>query len=84
MTTQVLIIDEVRLGRGSCAAEHRRSPWSTPVRAICARVALIGSDFFIKLDALARAIRNIDEPYGGIQLVLAGDFLCVGAVRFAY
>ena len=33
------------------------------------------AEFFDKLEAVARAVREDDRPFGGIQLVLCGDFL---------
>ena len=34
----------------------------------------ISDEFFDKLDAIARYIRQSSEAFGGIQLVLCGDF----------
>lgn len=38
-------------------------------------VSMIGSVLFTKLDLVFRKIRDCDKPFGGIQLVLFGDFL---------
>jgi ATP-dependent DNA helicase PIF1 len=42
---------------------------------------------FDKLEHLARLLRKNDKPFGGIQLVLSGDFLqlpCVGTDHFCF
>lgn len=37
-------------------------------------ISMLEADLFDKLEAIARTIRNRDEPFGAIQLVLCGDF----------
>jgi ATP-dependent DNA helicase PIF1 len=37
-------------------------------------VSMVDGDFFDKLEELARKIRNNGRPFGGIQLVVTGDF----------
>jgi len=36
---------------------------------------MVDSTYFDKLEAVARAVRNKEIPFGGIQLILSGDFL---------
>jgi ATP-dependent DNA helicase PIF1 len=36
---------------------------------------MIGRDYFTKLEAVARAVRQCKQPFGGVRLVLCGDFL---------
>ena len=36
---------------------------------------MVDSTYFDKLEAVARAVRKKEIPFGGIQLVLSGDFL---------
>ena len=36
---------------------------------------MVDSNFFDKLEAVARALRKKEIPFGGIQLILSGDFL---------
>ena len=38
-------------------------------------ISLISSDIFDKLEFIARSIRETEKPFGGIQLVLSGDWL---------
>ncbi|CAG8748576.1 21933_t:CDS:2, partial [Cetraspora pellucida] len=35
---------------------------------------MLGGELFDKLESLARRIRQDEQPFGGIQLILAGDF----------
>ncbi|CAJ0552604.1 Ff.00g006820.m01.CDS01 [Fusarium sp. VM40] len=44
-------------------------------------ISMIDCVLFDKLDAIARAVRETDEPFGGIQLVLSGDFFQLPPVR---
>jgi ATP-dependent DNA helicase PIF1 len=37
-------------------------------------ISMLDGELFTKLEALARIIRKNEEPFGGIQLVLVGDF----------
>ena len=37
-------------------------------------VSMVDGDFFDKLEELSRKIRNNGRPFGGIQLVVTGDF----------
>ena len=36
---------------------------------------MVDADFFDKMEAVARTIRKNRQPFGGIQLILCGDFL---------
>lgn len=36
---------------------------------------MVDADFFDKMESVARAIRKNCQPFGGIQLILCGDFL---------
>jgi len=37
-------------------------------------VSMLSPDFFDSLDALAKALRGSKDPFGGMQIVLSGDF----------
>ncbi|KAF4633113.1 hypothetical protein G7Y89_g5004 [Cudoniella acicularis] len=37
-------------------------------------ISMVDGDLFDKLEAIARAMRNNGRPFGGIQLVITGDF----------
>lgn len=50
-------------------------------------ISMISPDLFDKLEEIARIIRENDQPFGGIQLIISGDFCqlpCVGEKRFCY
>ena len=38
-------------------------------------ISMVDGDFFDKLESVARAVKSSDKPFGGIVLVLCGDFL---------
>lgn len=38
-------------------------------------ISMIGGSLFEKVDKVFRAVRKRDEPFGGMQLILFGDFL---------
>lgn len=38
-------------------------------------ISMIGGSLFEKVDEIFRAVRKRDEPFGGMQLILFGDFL---------
>ena len=37
-------------------------------------VSMLDGDLFTKLDAIAQSIRSNTRPFGGLQLILVGDF----------
>jgi len=50
-------------------------------------VSMLSPDLFDKIEHLARVVRKSDLPFGGIQLILTGDFLqlpCVNSVKFCF
>jgi ATP-dependent DNA helicase PIF1 len=40
-------------------------------------ISMLEADLFDQLELVARFIRKRDEPFGGIQLILSGDFFQV-------
>lgn len=48
--------------------------WKTIKVLIIDEVSMIDGELFSKLDFIARNIRNSSEPFGGIQLIVCGDF----------
>lgn len=52
-------------------AKHR---WMRTKILIIDEVSMVDGELFDKLEAVARAIRNNGRPFGGIQLVITGDF----------
>ena len=47
--------------------------WLDAQVLIIDEVSMLAGDFFEKLDKVGRQVRNNDAPFGGIQLILAGD-----------
>ncbi|XP_068217056.1 ATP-dependent DNA helicase PIF1 [Palaemon carinicauda] len=49
--------------------------WRKCKHLIVDEISMVDGIFFKKLEAVARAVRGNDKPFGGIQLILCGDFL---------
>ncbi|KXT01540.1 hypothetical protein AC578_6337 [Pseudocercospora eumusae] len=52
-------------------AKHR---WMRTRVLVIDEVSMVDGELFDKLEAIARQIRNNGRPFGGIQLVITGDF----------
>lgn len=52
-------------------AKHR---WMRTKVLIIDEVSMVDADLFDKLEAVARQLRNNGRPFGGMQLVITGDF----------
>ena len=48
--------------------------WLRTKVLIVDEISMVDGDLFDKLEAIARAIRNNGRPFGGIQLIITGDF----------
>ncbi|KAJ3575906.1 hypothetical protein NP233_g801 [Leucocoprinus birnbaumii] len=48
--------------------------WRKVKTLIIDEISMVDASLFDYLEAIARALRGDDEPFGGIQLVLCGDF----------
>ncbi|KIJ07606.1 hypothetical protein PAXINDRAFT_158369 [Paxillus involutus ATCC 200175] len=51
-----------------------RRRWMDAQALIIDEVSMLDGRLFDKLEAIARYIRNTERPFGGIQLILSGDF----------
>ncbi|XP_045907580.1 ATP-dependent DNA helicase PIF1 [Micropterus dolomieu] len=49
--------------------------WTTCRHLIIDEVSMVEAQFFDKLESVARSVRKSTEPFGGIQLIICGDFL---------
>ncbi|XP_041064423.1 ATP-dependent DNA helicase PIF1 isoform X2 [Carcharodon carcharias] len=49
--------------------------WQSCRHLIIDEISMIEGEFFDKLEAVARIVRKCNEPFGGIQLIVCGDFL---------
>lgn len=54
--------------------------WKRAEVLVIDEVSMLDIDLFEKLEKMARIIRNCALPFGGIQIILTGDFLQLGAV----
>ncbi|XP_046969470.1 ATP-dependent DNA helicase PIF1 [Vanessa cardui] len=49
--------------------------WRKCKHLIIDEISMVDGMYFEKLEAVARHVRKNDKPFGGIQLILCGDFL---------
>lgn len=54
--------------------QKAKQRWLRTKVLIVDEISMVDGDLFDKLEAVARAIRNNGRPFGGIQLVITGDF----------
>lgn len=54
--------------------ESHSAVWRRCGCLVIDEVSMIDAEFFDKLEGVARAVRRNKRPFGGIQLVLCGDF----------
>ncbi|CAL1301829.1 unnamed protein product [Larinioides sclopetarius] len=57
------------------AQQKGKSTWKQCQHLIVDEISMVDGEFFAKLEKVARMVRNSDKPFGGIQLILSGDFL---------
>lgn len=85
----------IGLGQGSVSALVSKisknnwlmKRWNTLDTLVIDEVSMLSPDLFDKLEEIARIVRTCDEPFGGIQLILTGDFLqlpCVDSNNFCF
>ncbi|KAI1282083.1 ATP-dependent DNA helicase PIF1 [Halotydeus destructor] len=76
-------------GKGSLAEcisaisgnERKLTAWKKVKTLIIDEISMVDGDFFDKLEQIARTVRNSTLPFGGIQLILCGDFLQLPPVQ---
>ena len=54
--------------------QKAKNRWMRTKILIIDEISMVDGDLFDKLEAIARIIRNNGRPFGGIQLVVTGDF----------
>ena len=72
----------IGLGKGSIEAittnifkrSYLRKKWNELETLIIDEVSMLSYELFDKLENIARIVRHNEEPFGGIQLILSGDF----------
>lgn len=55
--------------------------WCNTSVLIIDEISMMNAQLFDKLEYLARKIRRNEEPFGGIQIILSGDFLQIPPVK---
>ncbi|KAB7497758.1 ATP-dependent DNA helicase PIF1 [Armadillidium nasatum] len=61
----------INMARRKSVVHH----WKTCKHLIIDEISMVDGEFFEKMEAVARNILGNDKPFGGIQLILCGDFL---------
>lgn len=54
--------------------QKAKTRWLRTKVLIIDEVSMVDGELFDKLEAIARTMRNNGRPFGGIQLVITGDF----------
>lgn len=73
----------------SMASRRRGAQWAAARCLVIDEISMLDASFFEKLEAVARRVRNNQKPFGGLQLILCGDFFQLPPVaregfRFAF
>jgi len=66
---------------------YSKRKWNELEVLIIDEVSMLSPDLFDKLEEVARVVRNDNRPFGGIQLILSGDFCqlpCVKSSSFCF
>jgi ATP-dependent DNA helicase PIF1 len=58
----------------STRSSYARKNWRRMQVLIIDEISMLDGELFDKLEGLARKIRRNNKPFGGVQLVLTGDF----------
>jgi ATP-dependent DNA helicase PIF1 len=59
---------------------YLRRRWEELETLVIDEISMISPALFDKLEEIARVVRNSTSPFGGIQLILSGDFLQLPAI----
>lgn len=54
--------------------KESRDRWRQCKALVIDEVSMISAELFDKLDTVARSVRGVNRPFGGVQLILGGDF----------
>ncbi|GAA5880174.1 hypothetical protein JCM3774_006074 [Rhodotorula dairenensis] len=65
-------------------SQERVKIWRDTSVLVIDEISMIGADLFTKLDVLGKLIRRDRRPFGGIQLVVSGDFFQLPPVPEAW
>ena len=67
--------------------KYLRERWKRLDILIIDEISMLNPELFDKLEEIARNIRRDDRPFGGIQLILSGDFCqlpCIDSNNFCF
>jgi ATP-dependent DNA helicase PIF1 len=59
------------------AKRNRLDVLTTVTHLVIDEISMISKDFFTALEVVLRKVRKCDLPFGGVTLILCGDFLQV-------
>jgi len=85
----------IGLGKGSLESivtkirkkKYLRDRWKNVDILIIDEISMLSPQLFDKLETIGRVVRNNPRPFGGIQLILSGDFLqlpCIDTNDFCF
>ncbi|XP_026473370.1 ATP-dependent DNA helicase PIF1 [Ctenocephalides felis] len=57
------------------ATKNASQNWRRCKHLVIDEISMVDGQYFEKIEAVARAVKRNDRPFGGIQLILCGDFL---------
>lgn len=55
--------------------------WRRAKVLIIDEISMVSADLFDKIDYVARVVKRVDRPFGGVQLVVCGDFFQLPPVQ---
>ena len=58
----------------TAVGDEAKRRWQKVRVLLIDEISMMSGEFFDKLEEVARVLRDSDEPFGGIQLILSGDF----------
>lgn len=61
--------------------KNLKDRWINTKVLIIDEISMMDPDTFDKIDSLARKVRRCNRPFGGIQVILSGDFLQIPPVN---
>jgi ATP-dependent DNA helicase PIF1 len=61
--------------------KNLKKRWCNTSVLIIDEISMMDSDIFDKLEILAKKIRKNEDSFGGIQIILSGDFLQLPPVK---
>jgi len=85
----------IGLGKGSVEAitslifkrSYLKKRWCELETLVVDEISMLSPQLFDKLEEIARIVRHDERPFGGIQLILTGDFLqlpCIDSNTFCF